>query len=156
MSLSFNPADWYWFVAGNQSQLYSSKVGTYVQSNNAGYQSWLNAGGLPSSVNSETELGDVLASYILSNFPGMNVNSTVLTIQQDLRQAQLDLILVTNADMVTLVKAGQSTTLTGPGLSGFLATSTNNYRALRAQIAAAITPADVRAVPINSGWPNNP
>lgn len=155
MASFYNPANWYWYVAGDTSKAYSSKLGDYVLSSDTTLVSWIALGNAPTKINNETDLGQVLATPDNITL-GITVTSTSLPIQQAFRQTQLDTILTNNADVVKLVQAGQSSTTTGTGLAQFLSTSTNNYRSLRTQIASAATPAAVRAVPINTGWPNNP
>jgi len=71
-------------------------------------------------------------------------------------QAKLDAFFDANFDLKAFIRAGSSTTVTGTNVGNFLATITNNYRTLRAQITAATTVAQVQAVNINSGWPANP
>jgi len=84
------------------------------------------------------------------------INNGELLIAQANKQDNLDVLLVTNADMVRLVQGGNSTTTTGAAVSTYLSNATNNYRSLRAQIAAATTVAQVAAININAGWPPNP
>jgi len=63
--MEYNPRNWYWIVAGSTTQVYSSASGDYVPVADATYQAWLAAGGVPTSIASEAELGDVLAPYSL-------------------------------------------------------------------------------------------
>jgi len=53
--------DWYWIVAGSMTQVYSSKVSDYVPVNNTAYTRWLAAGNVATRINSEADLGDLLA-----------------------------------------------------------------------------------------------
>lgn len=75
--------------------------------------------------------------------------------QTDL-QTQLDNLLDNNFDLVKFIRAGTSTTVTATNVGTFLATICDNYRTLRASIAAASTWAALNAININSGWPSNP
>lgn len=59
----FTPADWYWKVATVPGQVYSSKTGAFVPENDEAYQGWLSFGRLPTKIDSEASLGDVLAQY---------------------------------------------------------------------------------------------
>jgi hypothetical protein len=61
----FTPADWYWFVAGDEARAYSSNTGEYVQVSDAAFQAWREAGNAPTRIASEAELGEVLAQYSL-------------------------------------------------------------------------------------------
>ena len=71
-------------------------------------------------------------------------------------QANLDTFFDLNFDLKAFIRAGQNTAVTAAGVGNFLATITNNYRSLRAQINAATTVVQVQAININSGWPSNP
>jgi hypothetical protein len=75
---------------------------------------------------------------------------------QNYVQRQLDALLTVNLDFPGLVRAGSLTSVTGANIGTFLSTVCNNYRTLRASIAAATTVSQVQAININSGWPNNP
>lgn len=72
------------------------------------------------------------------------------------KQAALDKLLYDNFDFVKFIRAGSSTSITGNNIGNFLATITNNYRTKRAAITAATTQADLDAVNLATGWPNNP
>lgn len=63
--IAYNPKDWYWFVAGDTSEVYSSKLGDFVLVSNPGYLAWVGTGGAPSNIASVAELGEVLAPYNL-------------------------------------------------------------------------------------------
>jgi hydrogenase maturation factor len=71
-------------------------------------------------------------------------------------QAALDLLLDMNFDLKAFIRAGTSTTVTGTNVGTFLATICDNYRTIRASIAAATTLTQLNAININSGWPANP
>jgi hypothetical protein len=71
-------------------------------------------------------------------------------------QAQLDSAFNAKFDLAAFIRAGTVTTVTAAGVGTFLATITNNYRTLRAAIAAAPTIAALTAININAGWPANP
>lgn len=79
-----------------------------------------------------------------------------LAYAQAVKQGALDAFLDANFDFKAFIRAGTTTTLTGAQVGTFIATIANNYRSLRAQIAAASTVAAVNAININSGWPANP
>lgn len=59
--IPYTPSNWYWRVAGSNTQVYSSASGDYVPVNNAAYQAWLASSGIPTAVGTEAELGEVLA-----------------------------------------------------------------------------------------------
>lgn len=60
---SFDPANWYWYVGGDQSKAYSSAAGGYVQSSDAKFQAWVADGTTPTAIDTEFNLGGVLAPY---------------------------------------------------------------------------------------------
>lgn len=59
----YNPSDWYWFVDGDETRVFSSKAGNFVQPSNAAYAAWLAEGGVPTRIASKAELGEALAPY---------------------------------------------------------------------------------------------
>jgi hypothetical protein len=147
----FDVIDWYWIVAGSTTQVYASARGQYVPVSDTTYQSWLLAAGNPTKVDTEGSLGPVLGPYWATTPP-----STVLAVAQAQKQARLDQILNDHVDIGGLVRDGTVTTITGTQVSNFLASGTNNYRSLRAQIAAATTAAQANAIDVTAGWPANP
>ena len=73
MRASFNPSNWYWIVSGSAPQVYSSSIGDYVVVGDPNYQAWLAAGNSPTSIDTETNLGQLLSTYLLRP-----VNASVL------------------------------------------------------------------------------
>jgi hypothetical protein len=70
--ITFDPANWYWIVAGSTSRVFSSATGAYVALSDATYQSWLAEGGTPTRIASEDELVDMLqtrAPNVVAQFP---------------------------------------------------------------------------------------
>jgi hypothetical protein len=57
----YTPANWYWIVAGNEAQVFSSATGNYVPANDATYLAWRADGTTPTRILNEAELGEVLA-----------------------------------------------------------------------------------------------
>ena len=60
---TFDATYWYWIVGGDETKLFSSASGNYVQPSNATFQAWLTDGTVPTRIASEAELGEVLAPY---------------------------------------------------------------------------------------------
>ena len=58
---TYNPANWYWIVAGNEAQVFSSATGNYVPAGDPTYLAWRADGTMPTRILNETELGEVLA-----------------------------------------------------------------------------------------------
>jgi hypothetical protein len=65
----FKPRNWYWIVNGSTTQVYSSAVGNYVPVDNATYLAWLADGNTPTRIDTEANLGDVLAAHSLRPTP---------------------------------------------------------------------------------------
>lgn len=65
----FTPNNWYWTVAGSTSQVYSSASGGYVPVSDPTYQTWLGSGGIATRIDTEANLGSVLANYLLRPTP---------------------------------------------------------------------------------------
>lgn len=59
----FDPADHYWFVAGDEGQVYSSKAGAYVPAKDAGLALWRADGRAPTRIVDAFELDAVLRGY---------------------------------------------------------------------------------------------
>lgn len=87
MTKPFNPADWYWIVAGDETKLFSSATGNYVKPSNVTYAEWASDGTTPSRIDSEAELGEVLAPYSIRPIAAtvldgyQNVQARKLTIE---------------------------------------------------------------------------
>jgi hypothetical protein len=62
MPLSYNATNWYWFVAGDMSRVWSSKRDSYFPVTDAEYQAWLARGGVSTKIASELDLATVLHS----------------------------------------------------------------------------------------------
>ncbi len=58
----YNPANWYWVVAGSTTQVYSSASDSFVLVTDPTYQAWLTKGGKPTKVDSLQTLSDVLSA----------------------------------------------------------------------------------------------
>lgn len=59
--IPYTPADWYWFVGGDESRVFSSAAGRFVLPGNAAFKAFLDAGKTPTRIVSLDELADVLA-----------------------------------------------------------------------------------------------
>ena len=71
-------------------------------------------------------------------------------------QTALDALFDANFDLTKFIRGGTVATITATQVGTFLAQIANNYRALRASIAAATTVAQVNAINPAGGWPTNP
>jgi hypothetical protein len=91
------------------------------------------------------------------NFVGAYPASpTELAWHKQNKQAALDTLFDANFVLTEFIRNGTVTTVTGANVGAFIAQISNNYRTLRASIAAATTVAQVQAININAGWPSNP
>jgi hypothetical protein len=63
--MEYHPSNWFWIVAGSIRKVYSSKVSDYVDVGDPDYAAWLDAGGQPTMIDSEANLGAVLYPYRL-------------------------------------------------------------------------------------------
>ncbi len=83
-------------------------------------------------------------------------SSTELTYAKVQKQTALDDFFNAHFDLAAFIRGGTTTGITGAQVGTFLATIANNYRTLKASIAAAANVAAVAAINVQSGWPNNP
>lgn len=60
MPVMYDPADWYWIVAGDKTQVWSSARKAYVPVSDTVYQAWGADGRRPTRIESETSLAAVL------------------------------------------------------------------------------------------------
>ena len=95
----------------------------------------------------------VAVQAIISTYSG---SASELAWWKAQHQAALDELFNANFDLAKFIRAGTATGITAQNVGNFLVTITNNYRTLRADIAAATTVAGVQAIVITSGWPANP
>lgn len=61
----YDPLDHYWFVGGDQTRAFSSKIGDYVPANDPTFQAWLTSGGKPTKIDTEASLGEVLSGVLI-------------------------------------------------------------------------------------------
>ncbi|RWP88369.1 MAG: hypothetical protein EOR12_16795 [Mesorhizobium sp.] len=67
--MEYNPRDWYWIVAGDETQVWASAKAKYISTGWTGFNSWLNAGNVPSRIASEDELWEVLLGQYPDGLP---------------------------------------------------------------------------------------
>jgi hypothetical protein len=58
---TYDPSNWFWIVAGNEAQVFSSATGNYVPATDPTYLAWRADDTMPTRILNETELGEVLA-----------------------------------------------------------------------------------------------
>lgn len=59
----YDPKNWYWTVAGDSTQVYSSASGSYVPVADATFIAWQSDGAQPTKIDNEASLGAVLSPY---------------------------------------------------------------------------------------------
>ncbi len=85
--LNYTPANWYWIVAGDASQVYASALAAYVATDDPDFTVWCEDGNLPTKIASEAELGDVLkaagvASPLAKVFPTLTIRQFIIALAQ--------------------------------------------------------------------------
>lgn len=60
----YNPEDWYWFIAGDRTKVFSSKQGKFVGLDDADYKAHIEQGLFTSTTNSAEDLCGVLNTEI--------------------------------------------------------------------------------------------
>jgi hypothetical protein len=73
----YNPAKWFWVVAGSTTEVYSSAAVAYVGVDNTTYQAWLSRGNEPTAITTEQELIDVLTLAGVPLPAGKSASSSV-------------------------------------------------------------------------------
>lgn len=74
----YDPRQWYWIVAGDNTRAFSSAAGDYVPVDDATFVAWQDDGTVPSRIASEAELAVILASAF-----ARPVRASVLDAYQD-------------------------------------------------------------------------
>lgn len=85
---SYDPANHYWFVSGDETKVFSSALGDYVPVDDARYEAWVTDGGLTTRIASEENLGKVLAdarvrpqkAEVLDAFKGSHADKMVIQV----------------------------------------------------------------------------
>lgn len=127
----YTPANWYWIVAGSTTLVWSSAATAYVALTDATYQAWLAAGNVPTPIDSEASLAQVLA---LRGLPTGAIVNPFATCQL----WQLESVL-TSAQWSAVTTAVAN--LNNPTVTAFFAHGTNQIPAdstTLASIAASV------------------
>lgn len=61
----YNPSNWYWFVGGDLTKVYSSLIGDYIPVNDPTFVEWSSDGTSPTRIDTEQNLGEVLAPLLI-------------------------------------------------------------------------------------------
>ena len=67
--MMYTPKDWYWIVAGDDKQVYSSARASTVATGDKAYKAWLAQGNAPTRIASMDELKDVLIAAGVIDVP---------------------------------------------------------------------------------------
>jgi hypothetical protein len=119
MAKEYRPSKWYWIVAGDEAQVFSSAIGNYVPATDATYLAWAADGTKPTRIASEAELGEVLAdarvrpqrAEVLDAYKGQHAKKWT-------DEVQSKAILWCINEILTL--KGQPTITTGPAIRAFI------------------------------------
>jgi hypothetical protein len=95
--MSFTPQNWYWSVAGNSSQVWSSKANAFVSTGDTTYEAWLDAGNNPTPISTVGKAMGVVISQT-----GMLDDSDV-TMNRTSEAVSLGLNSWTGTDVVAFV-----------------------------------------------------
>lgn len=90
MSKPYTPSAWYWIVAGDTDQLYSSAAAAYVPATDPDYLAWVDDGGVATRIASDAELREVFAQQYPEGWPAdaARVKRTALLAACDWTQAR--------------------------------------------------------------------
>lgn len=110
----YDPTNWFWYVGGDTSKAYSSAAGAYVAASNATFQAWLADGTVPTKIDTEANLGAVLAVYYPS-VPRPTVTGVVDGYQQnqadDVFQHKLVKLLFTMLNRIQVLEGKPALTV---------------------------------------------
>ena len=67
--MMYTPKDWYWIIAGDDRQVYSSARSAFVGVGDKAYKIWLAQGNVPTRIASMDELQEVLIAAGVINVP---------------------------------------------------------------------------------------
>ncbi len=81
----YSPTNWYWYVGGDHTKAFSSSAGDYVPATDPTFVAWLSDGTLPTIIDTESNLGAVLAPYSLRP-----TNANVLDGYQNMQVTRVD------------------------------------------------------------------
>jgi len=70
--LNYNVKNWYWFVAGDETRIYSSVSSSYISPQESNLFAWIAKGGRITHINSANELVDILSANILSQLSALD------------------------------------------------------------------------------------
>jgi hypothetical protein len=74
--ITYNVANWYWIVGGDNTQVFSSARMAYVPVTDATYQAWLASGGGATTTASPVYLFEVLQAQLFPFIPPVTITST--------------------------------------------------------------------------------
>lgn len=61
---NYDPKNWFWTVGGDATKAFSSAAGDYVPVTDPAFVAWLADGTMPTVIDTEANLGAVLAPYL--------------------------------------------------------------------------------------------
>lgn len=82
--MEYDPRNWYWYVGGDETRVFSSASGDYVPAGDPTFAAWKASGGVPTRIANEAELGEVLAPH-----SARPANAVILDAYKDSQAAKL-------------------------------------------------------------------
>lgn len=73
MAKNYHAGQWYWYVAGDRSRVFSTASGDYLPANDPAVVAWMADGTVPHNADSEQELGQRLATDNVARPVAVNV-----------------------------------------------------------------------------------
>lgn len=104
--------NWYWIVAGSTTQVYSSAVGDYVPVADATYQAWLADGNSPTVIDTEANLGNVVAGLAVAPIPAAILDSYTSTQVDNIDKEKLRKLLFFMANQIRALQSQPPLTAT--------------------------------------------
>lgn len=162
----YNPIDWYWFIGGDNTQVWSSARMEYVPVNDATYGAWVSMPNITSTNPSQADLAAVMIQQALPLYFGSGI---VITSDST---PSMNATYPLDADSVTLI--GNAARDVASGLGFALGTTTmpvtdqagvvhalsepnvlNLYKAMRAYMATTQAAVQTRAMGGTAALPSN-
>ena len=156
----YNPANWYWIVAGSEIEVWSSATAGFVPITDAKYSSWVDQGNTPTRIVSLQELRDVLAAVypagMLETYAaakrfeietaGITVAGTLVDTSRDSQS------MITNA--LSYVTAASASSVKYKAASGWVTLSADTIKAMALAVGAHVQACFEKEAMIASGIAN--
>ncbi len=95
----FDVTNWYWVVGGDETKVWSSRRASFVSASDETYLAWLEAGGIPTRIDTVDNLADALSAQYPDGAPQ---TAKVVRAKRNSALAACDWIAIRQADAGTL------------------------------------------------------